>query len=909
FYLDHSVDGNPIFPATGYLMLAWRKLAATMGKLWYSVPVIFENVQLKRAIFLTEDKDTTLTVKYYPLNGEFSIYENDNVCVSGKIRAPGDDVLIAQHLLYENERKLSETQYSVNRDDIYKELGIMGLDYGPAFQRLRKVGTNDYNEFYGVCEWDGQFVSYMDALSQSRALSVPFRKMLLPVLIRKLRLDPRVMFDAFKRHRRQVDEPTTDGTVASNPSQLNVDIDNALGSTVVPGSEVTNGEQNTISTVMAKEKVRFNERFAVYSSEIPFYYNLNTKQLVSPGVELEEVIVFPVPRRTDTTGLVLDSSEFCANDDNQAIDDSLSTAVSKYLEVCKSMAAKVKQLDVREMKCDFNYKNIGEEVLQKLRSDSTESHVMFRTFDKLLTEVVDENRNKLNGKEVAKILNEIQTNPEYDLSKDLVNQIQKNEHVEQIVTHFRILPFEVDYKLIVKSKQSVNELYRERATEWQLKDDIPLKPSHLVIMRDTQDLWQMDLNKFTQDLFDSINSNGFLLSIFRYKFTEPEIAFMSLTEKPIPSNNELDVRIKQFVSIATETGFNLIATKNDTIGTVCLMFRKIIHKPIVPEKQNVIKITGDYQQWFGVLQEKLITAKEADNKTDNIWLVSQDSSINEPGGENFRYIFHMDTNSETNIDFNIKPYSDILANDLVANVIKEGKLGTYRHIKLPTDFDKCVSNDYYLNSGTTKDLADLAGIQWYDSRKLPEIKKYWNFNNEEIVKTRVEIYCAGISFHDVMVASGRIPSGPEQIFTDCVLGCEYVGRRVDTGERVMGIDMGRTFATSVNASIHSMTTVPEHWSMADAATILSTYSTLYYALIKRANLKRGESILIHSAAGGVGQAAINMCKHYDCDIYVTVGTEEKKQFLMKEYDIPEERIFNSRDIVFKNQVLNLTEGK
>ncbi|CAG2105122.1 unnamed protein product, partial [Medioppia subpectinata] len=861
FYLDHSVDGNPIFPATGYLMLAWRKLAADMGKLWHSVPVIFENVQLKRAVFLTKDQDTILTVKYFPLTGDFSIYENENACVSGKIRAPGDDVLIAQHLIYENECKLSQSQYSVNKADIYKDLGIMGLDYGPAFQRLHKVGTNDFNEFYGVCEWDGQFVSYMDALSQSRALSVPFRKMLLPVLIRKLRLDPRLMFDAIKRHRHQKEETTgadgADGGAQSfNPSQLNIDVDGVMGGQIGPDSS---GEHNAVSAIMEREKSRFAERFAQYSSRIPFYYNLDTKQLVSPGVELEEVIVFPVPRRTDTTGLVLDSAEFCANDDNHAIDDSLSLAVSKYLEVCKSMAAKVKQLCVKEMKCDFNYQKVGEEVLQELRSESTENHVMFRTFDKLLAEVVDQNRNKLNDREVAKILNEIQTNSEYDLSKDLVNQIQKNERmirslveivcenyvtnsdiniteinmsnsfmakdVEQIVTHFRVLPFEVDYKLIVKSKQSVNELYRERATEWQLKDDIPLKPSHLVIMRDSQDLWQMDLNKFTQDLFDSINSNGFLLS------------------------------------------------------------------------------------------QKLIAAKEADNKTDNVWLVSQDSCINgiiglmnclrlEPGGENFRYIFHMDTN--TNIDFNTKPYSDILANDLVANVIKGGKLGTYRHLKLPNDFDKCVSNNYYLNSGTTK---DLAGIQWYDSRKLPEIKKYWNFNNEEISKTRVEIYCSGISFHDVMVASGRIPAGPEQLFSDCVMGCEYVGRRVDTGERVMGIDMGRTFATSLNASIHSMTTVPEHWSMADATTILSTYSTLYYALIKRANLKKGESILIHSAAGGVGQAAINMCKHYDCDIYATVGTEEKKQFLMNEYNIPENKIFNSRDIVFKNQVLKLTAGK
>ena len=59
----------------------------------------------------------------------------------------------------------------------------------------------------------------------------------------------------------------------------------------------------------------------------------------------------------------------------------------------------------------------------------------------------------------------------------------------------------------------------------------------------------------------------------------------------------------------------------------------------------------------------------------------------------------------------------------------------------------------------------------------------------------------------------------------------------------------------------------------------------------------------------MGQSAINICKHYECDIYVTVGTEEKRRFLVKEYNIPENRIFNSRDIMFKYKVKELTKGK
>ena len=50
FLQDHAVDGNILFPAMGYLMLAWRRLAAQKGLQWNQVPVSFENVQLKRSV-------------------------------------------------------------------------------------------------------------------------------------------------------------------------------------------------------------------------------------------------------------------------------------------------------------------------------------------------------------------------------------------------------------------------------------------------------------------------------------------------------------------------------------------------------------------------------------------------------------------------------------------------------------------------------------------------------------------------------------------------------------------------------------------------------------------------------------------------------------------------------------------
>ena len=67
--------------------------------------------------------------------------------------------------------------------------------------------------------------------------------------------------------------------------------------------------------------------------------------------------------------------------------------------------------------------------------------------------------------------------------------------------------------------------------------------------------------------------------------------------------------------------------------------------------------------------------------------------------------------------------------------------------------------------------------------------------------------------------------------------------------------------------------------------------------------------MIHSGAGGIGQSAINICKHYECDIYVTVGNEEKKRFIVEEYGIPENHIFSSRDVQFKYKIMEMTKGR
>ena len=72
FLPDHRIDGKILFPATGYLMLAWRRMASNFARAWNQIPVIFEDVQFRRPVFLSESEVTKLRVRYHENSGNYS---------------------------------------------------------------------------------------------------------------------------------------------------------------------------------------------------------------------------------------------------------------------------------------------------------------------------------------------------------------------------------------------------------------------------------------------------------------------------------------------------------------------------------------------------------------------------------------------------------------------------------------------------------------------------------------------------------------------------------------------------------------------------------------------------------------------------------------------------------------------
>ena len=103
--------------------------------------------------------------------------------------------------------------------------------------------------------------------------------------------------------------------------------------------------------------------------------------------------------------------------------------------------------------------------------------------------------------------------------------------------------------------------------------------------------------------------------------------------------------------------------------------------------------------------------------------------------------------------------------------------------------------------------------------------------------------------------------------------------------------------------------IPDEMSFSTAAALPVSYPTAYYAIMHAGRMKVGETILIHSGAGGLGQACIQISKLLQAEIFVTVGTDEKKRLLMDTYGIPEDHIFSSRTPAFGQGIKKMTNGR
>ncbi|KAJ0116060.1 hypothetical protein J7T55_005006 [Diaporthe amygdali] len=261
-----------------------------------------------------------------------------------------------------------------------------------------------------------------------------------------------------------------------------------------------------------------------------------------------------------------------------------------------------------------------------------------------------------------------------------------------------------------------------------------------------------------------------------------------------------------------------------------------------------------------------------------------------------------------------------------------GKLliGRYHFVKVPEQLKGGASEGAESSLRVIKKLeqhrAGLASTLFW--KETPQPRLCANM-------VRVKVMAVGMNFKDVLISVGVVAE-PSAIGRG--LGCECSGVITDigpgvskhrVGDRVVVCSSG-SFTTSMDVSEHLCVTAPDTMTFEQAASMPVVYSTAIYCLLDAARLAKGMSVLIHSAAGGVGIAAIQIAQMVGAEaskfplcallgslkltlksaqIYCTVGTQEKIDFLTARFGIPRHKIFNSRDTSFLDGVKQVTRGR
>ena len=175
---------------------------------------------------------------------------------------------------------------------------------------------------------------------------------------------------------------------------------------------------------------------------------------------------------------------------------------------------------------------------------------------------------------------------------------------------------------------------------------------------------------------------------------------------------------------------------------------------------------------------------------------------------------------------------------------------------------------------------------------------------------RIKNHAAALNFFDILMVQGKYQTKPPRPFTP---GSEVAGIVEAVGEGVTGFAIGdrvQAMATSGGYAECSIAPaaksfrIPDSMSFAEAAAMIVIYQTSYFALTHRTQVKPGEWLLVHAAAGGVGLSATQIGKALGARVIATAGSEEKLQFCLSQ---GAERALNYRDAAWVEQVKQITK--
>lgn len=894
----HIIDGRNLCPAVEYLRACWETIVASQHGVrnFMDYPVEFKRVKFSRGIMLSNDKPVEVVVRYQKATGEFEALEAGNLCCSGfaKLCSPSTEQ-------YEQMiRKETTSSPKLDAKSIYKELRVRGYDYGATFQGIVEAASDSS---HGRVKWMGQWVSFVDSMLQIAIIGSKTRELRIPTYMEYVKCDAKAFMENIEQNKDEMGESVVD-----------VHFDREIGLGVTKGMVLIGLKTSAIPRRNAQTP--FIEKYThspFIESNIPLIdedkQSLN--RYLGECEELTEMLKTSIneERLKEIRSKINDSPECSLL---IALNESLSAFEESN---CNGQEGPSPQQVLNEKLNDRKF---------KLSADLSVSLAL--ACEKVIRHQIDITIENICGRDI-RILECNRT------SRLLVDNISELLEVNSFTSNHTVL-HTVPIGELIK--------YRAPCTLVDWKDHMEKKgtiiPTNLnendliVIKDDSTDLFNESLSDVKETIVESYNklkSGGFLLIFFRESVSLLEEKLIQFLDRKC-LNRLRSIQI--LLEYAKEADFCFVSSKtNDETNVTSLLLRKPIEIDEL-EEVKVLPIDTFNYDWIETVKTFLLgegkkdeskgekeespeesRARRERSKKIRLWLTSNDQSngiiglVNclrrEPGCDSVRCYYDSTASAPiTSID------EDILRCDLVITVRDSSTklLGSMRHSLLQISEQKRPSNHAYVD---IKTKGDMSSFRWLENstKYFSRMPSECRLSEKEVL---VNVHYAALNFKDVMVASGRISSEayPSATgFSGSSLGMEFSGTDCNNN-RVMGYTIGRGMATEVSVlDPQFLWSIPDSWSLREASTVPIVYATVYYALFIRGKLLPGESILIHSGAGGVGQAAIYICQSIGCIIYTTCS-DGKRDFLKNKFNLRDEQILNSRDTSFDENILRATDG-
>ncbi|EQB63596.1 MAG: NADPH quinone oxidoreductase [candidate division Zixibacteria bacterium RBG-1] len=197
----------------------------------------------------------------------------------------------------------------------------------------------------------------------------------------------------------------------------------------------------------------------------------------------------------------------------------------------------------------------------------------------------------------------------------------------------------------------------------------------------------------------------------------------------------------------------------------------------------------------------------------------------------------------------------------------------------------------------------------------PEVLEYIDVPEPDSIGSEellIEVEAIGVNRADLLIRQGIYPV--EKTFP-VVPGFDVAGKVKQVGTQVKGFQKGQSvfslvdidgYSELVKVNSHLTLPFPGNLSSSEAAAIPTVVYTVWITLFKLANLRKGETVLIHAAGSGVGIAAIQLAKYFGAQVITTASTDEK---LKRAQEFGADYLINYSHQDFASEVKKITEGK